>query len=542
MFGTFRLFPARQLLLENEAPVRLGSRALEILSALVERPGEMVSKDELTTRVWPDTIVEESNLKVHVAALRRALGEGQYGRRYIATVPGRGYRFVAPVEDANSAEPLACRSDALEPAHNLQASLTRMIGRSDTVGALPRQLTRHRLVTVAGPGGIGKTMVAIAAAEALIGSYRHGVRFVDLASLGDPRSVPCAVASAVGLTTRSENTSAVLMDYLRNKEILIVLDGCEHVIEGAASLAEQMICSAPNVHILVTSREALRLRGERMQHLSPLASPPSSSVLTAAEALTFPAVELFAERAAESLAGFALSDADAPLVAGICRKLEGIPLALELAATRIDAFGVRALSTLLDDKFRLLQQERRTAVSRHRTLAAVLDWSYAFLPEAESTILRRLSLFAGAFTIEAAGAVSAAAGMSFSEVIDGIENLVKKSLLSADVSGPVAEYRLLDTTRAYLLQKLAESGELETMKNSRPIGGIERSCATLDRGGRMPKQDLPCSASEIKRGWAAGRNTGQVIAGRHADVPLGAGSSFPMWIIPNGRHDARSRF
>jgi predicted ATPase/DNA-binding winged helix-turn-helix (wHTH) protein len=520
-FGTFRLLPARQLLLEGEAPVRLGSRALEILSALVERPGELVSKDELTARVWPNAVVEESNLKVQVAALRRALGEGRHDCRYIATVSGRGYRFVAAVEHSDPATPSACQRCFPEPAHNLPDSLTRIIGRTDTIDALRRQLPQHRLVTVVGSGGIGKTTVAVAAAEALIASYQHGVRFVDLAPLDDPQFAPGAIASAVGLTILSENTPTVLTDYLRDKQVLIVLDSCEHVIEGAASLAEQIISGAPNVHILVTSRESLRLRGEQVQRLSPLACPPSSPGLIAAEALTFPAVQLFVERAAENLEGFELSDADAPVVAGICRKLEGIPLALELAATRIDAFGVRELSTLLDDRFHLLKQERRTALSRHRTLAAALDWSYAFLPEAERTILRRLSLFAGAFTIEAASAVSAGAGICFSEVIDGIENLVKKSLLSADVSGPVAEYRLLDTTRAYVLQKLAERDELETVKNSHAIGGIESSCATLDRGGRLPRQDLPCSASEMKRGWAAARNIGQVIASRQADVPAG---------------------
>jgi predicted ATPase/DNA-binding winged helix-turn-helix (wHTH) protein len=467
-FGPFRLFPARQLLLEGAAPVRLGSRALEILAALVERPGELVSKDELTARVWPHTVVEESSLKVHVAALRRVLGEGRRGRRFIATVSGRGYRFVAPVEHSNPAVPPAYQNGVPVSAHNLPASLTRMIGRAETIDALGRQLSQHRLVTVVGPGGIGKTTVAIAAAEALIAAYDRGVRFVDLAPMGDPQFVPGAVAAAVGLAIHSENTATVLTTYLRSKRILLVLDSCEHVIEAAASLAEQIISGAPNVHILATSREPLRLRGEQVQRLSPLASPPSSPGLTAAEALTFPAVQLFTERAAESLEGFELSDADAPVVADICRKVEGIALGIELAATRIDALGVRTLSTLLDDRFRLLRQERRTYLSRHRSLAASLDWSYAALPEAERTILCRLSVVAGPFTVEAASAVAAGAGIAPSEVIDGIENLVAKSLLSAEVSGPVAEYRLLDTTRAYALEKLAESGELRWLLSKLP--------------------------------------------------------------------------
>ena len=463
-FGPFHFFPARQLLLEDEMPVRLGSRALEILAALVERPGELVSKDELTRRVWPNTVVEESNLKVNVAALRRALGEGQPGRRYIATVSGRGYCFVAPVEHAEPGTPSMRQGTAAEPAHNLPASSTRTIGRADTIHTLLGQLQRHRLVTIVGPGGIGKTTVALAAAEALIAAYEPRVRFVDLAPLQDPRFVPSAVASALGLTIHSGDAPAALIGYLREEQTLVVLDNCEHVIEAVASLAEQITSGAPGVHILATSREPLRVKGEQVHHLLPLEIPPKSCELTAAEALVFPAVQLFVERAAEILEGFELNDTDAPVVADICRKLEGIALAIELAATRIDALGARELSALLDDRFRLLKQGRRTAVSRHRTLAAALDWSYEFLPETERTILRRLSVFAGAFTLASATAVIAGSGILGPEVVESLANLVAKSLVSANVSGALAQYRLLDTTRAYALQKLAESGELEALE------------------------------------------------------------------------------
>jgi predicted ATPase/DNA-binding winged helix-turn-helix (wHTH) protein len=459
-FGPFRLLPAQRLLLEGDTPVRLGSRALEILIALVERPGELVSKGELLSRVWPDTFVEEGNLKVHVAALRRTLG-GSQSSRYLATVPGRGYRFVAPIELAVAGRPPPAHQTALasERAHNLPALPTRTIGRAGTLSALLAQLPQRRFISIVGAGGIGKTTVALAMAEALITAYEDGVRFVDLAPLSDPRFVPSALASALGLAI--DDAVPGLLAFLRDKRMLLVLDNCEHVIEAAAPLAAQIISGTFGVHILATSREPLRAEGERVHRLSPLESPPSSSGLTAAGALGFPAVELFVERAAASLDGFELSDATAPVVADICRKLDGIALAIELAATRIDAFGVRELSALLDDRFRLLAQGKRTALPRHQTLTAALDWSYEHLSEDERVALRRLSVFAGAFTLDSATAVVAGADIDVSRVIEDVAELVAKSLVSADVGGAVVHYRLLNTTRAYALQKLTASGELQ---------------------------------------------------------------------------------
>jgi predicted ATPase/DNA-binding winged helix-turn-helix (wHTH) protein len=460
-FGPFRFLPAQQRLLEGERLVRLGSRALEILAALVERPGELVTKRELMARAWPNIVVEEGNLKVHVAALRKALGEGQPGGRYVATVSGRGYRFVAQVKPSAPGATLALQSTAAVPAHNLPSSPTRTIGRASTIDALRKQLPESRFVTVVGPSGIGKTTVALAAAESLVGDYEHGAYFVDLAPLQDPQFVPSAIAAALGLTISGESEISGLIASLHGKRMLIVLDSCEHAIEAAASLAEQIVRSTPRVHILATSREPLRAAGEHVHRLSPLKSPSGSFGLTAAKALTFSAVELFVERAAASVDGFQLTDHDAPVVADICRKLEGVALAIELAATRVDAFGIRELSALLNDRFRLLRQGTRTALTRHRSLAAALDWSYEFLPEQERIILRRLSMFAGVFTLESATAVAQGAGVTVAEVIEGVANLVAKSLVSADIGGAVVRYRLLDTTRAYALQKLTENGELE---------------------------------------------------------------------------------
>ena len=446
------------MLLEGDSPVRLGSRALDILTALVERAGEMVSKTDLIARVWPDTFVEESALRVHISGLRRALGDGQPGRRYLANVPGRGYRFVAPITRSEP-ELLPVESKVIPArAHNLPVSQSRVIGRIDVIATLQDQLPKWRFVSIVGEAGIGKTTVALALAEALLPSYEDGVWLVDLAPIDDQRLVPIAAGSALGLTVHAEDALSRLSDFVRDKRMLVVLDSCEHVVEAAAFLAEQLLAGAPGVHILATSREPLRAEGERVHRLTPLDSPPDPSGITAADALAFPAVRLFVERAAAILDGFELSDADAPIVSDICRKLGGIALAIELAAARVDAFGVGQLSDLLDDRFLVLRRGRRTAQPRHQSLAATLDWSYEFLPEIERAVLCRLSAFAGAFTLESAIAVAGDDGM---EVLDGVANLVAKSLISADVSEPTVQYRLLETTRAYAIQKLIEAGEFE---------------------------------------------------------------------------------
>lgn len=456
-FGSFRLLPSRQLLLEGERPVRLGHRSLEILTALVERPGELVTKAELMARVWPGVVVEEANLRVQITALRKALGEGRPGHRYVTSVIGRGYCFVAPVEPCEPTP--GAQSSAVPRKHNLPPSLIRTIGRADTLGALLKHLRQHRLVSIVGPGGIGKTTVALAAADALMSAYDHGVWFVDLAPLRDPQLVPATLASALGLEIRSRDVVEGLMSHLQDKRLLILLDNCEHVIGAAAAVAEQIITGAPNVDILATSREPLRLSQEHVHRLLPLASPPRRSDPTAAEALSFPAVQLFVERATASREDFELSDAEAPIVSDICRKLDGIALAIELAAARADAFGIHQLAALLNDGFRLGNQGRRTAPARQQTLAATLDWSYRLLSEDERVILRRLSVFTGDFSLESARAVAAGGHIAGPEIVGGVANLMAKSLISADVSDVAVRYRLLDTTRAYAIEKLRESGE-----------------------------------------------------------------------------------
>jgi predicted ATPase/DNA-binding winged helix-turn-helix (wHTH) protein len=458
-FGPFRLLPTRQLLLEGEKPLRLGSRALEILKTLTEQPGAIVSKDDLVARVWPNTFVEEGNLRVHMAALRRALGDGHAGNRFIATVPGRGYSFVAPVSYPAAPEPPPRQTAWVRSAHNLPVSLTRIVGRSDVVGKLATELPQRRFITIVGPGGIGKTTVAIGVADELSVSYRDGIRFVDLAAITDPQLVPSALASVLGVAIRSDHPLPGLIAFLRDKQMLLVLDSCERVVEAAASLAEEVFSHAHGVHILATSREPLWAEGERVHRLPPLDPPAASPRFTASEAMTYSAIQLFVERATASSDEFRLTDANASMVADICRRLDGIPLAIELAAGRIDALGVQGLASRLDDRFRLLTRGRRTALPRHQTLGATLDWSYELLPEPERVILRRLAIFAGRFTLEAATTVASDARMAAAEVTEYVANLLTKSLVTADVGGVTVHYRLLETTRAYALEKLAASSE-----------------------------------------------------------------------------------
>ena len=457
VFGSFRLIPAQRMLLNDGQPLRLGSRALDILIALVERAGETIPRDQLIARTWPDTVVDDGALRVHVAALRKALGDGREGRRYVINNPARGYTFVAPVtrEHAHADNK---RVDAAAAGNSLPAPLTRIVGRDDTVAALATQLGRRRFLTIVGPGGIGKTTVAIAVADTVRASYKDGVWFVGLASLSDPGLVASALAAVLEIHPSGGNPLPGVAAWLRDKNALILLDSCEHVIGAAAMLAETMLKAAPGVSILSTSREPLRAEGETLHRLAALELPSDSVGLAADDALRYSAVQLFNERAMAAVDGFILADADAPAVLEICRRLDGIPLALELAAARVDVFGVRDLAAHLDDRFRVLTSGRRTAMPRHRTLGATLDWSYQLLSEAEQAVLRRLSVFAGDFPLEAAVAVAADPGSS--DMVDHLANLVGKSLIAADPRGAVAQYRLLDTMRLYAFEKLKSSGEL----------------------------------------------------------------------------------
>jgi predicted ATPase/DNA-binding winged helix-turn-helix (wHTH) protein len=449
-FGPFKLVPSERLLTREGAAVPLGARTFDTLMALVSFPNEVVSKRDLMTRVWPDVTVEEGSLRFHIAELRKALGDGKDGARYIATVAGRGYCFVAPIsheDDRRSSR------EALTPSRtNLPGSLQRMIGREDVIPTLSAQLVAARLVTIVGSGGVGKTTIAIAVAQNLLENFAGDVLFVDFGALSGPDMVSSTLASLLGLTIGSGDSIPSLVAFLRDKRMLLILDNCEHVIEAAAALATKLLLAAPHVHILTTSREALRVPGERVFKLSPLAFPPDDTKLTAAAVFSFPAAQLFVERVAAIGTRLDRSDQDAAIVASLCRQLDGVPLAIELAAGRVEAYGLEQTAMLLDQRLSQLWQGRRTAPRRQQTLRATLDWSYELLSELERVVLHRLAVFVADFTIEAALAVATDTNVDQSSLFRAVDSLVAKSMVATSPLGARMRYRLHQSTRAYALE------------------------------------------------------------------------------------------
>jgi predicted ATPase/DNA-binding winged helix-turn-helix (wHTH) protein len=492
-FGPFHLIAAERLLKKAGEPVHLGGRALDILITLVERAGEVVSRKELISRVWSDVTVEEANLRVHIASLRKALGDGRDGARYIANVPGRGYSFVAPVQRSAQIGPITGVSVRPVKFQTLPARLQRMVGRDEIIKALCSEVSSRRFVSVVGTGGVGKTTVAVAVAHGMATDFGNAVCFVDLAALRDGALVVPAVASAVGCLGQTQDSLPRLLAFLADKRILLVLDSCEHVVESVAVLTEHLFREGPRVHIVATTREALRVEGENIYLLQPLDRPRSETRPTAAEALTSPAVQLFMDRAAAGGYWHDLTDQEAPLVADICRQLDGIPLAIELAASRASTHGISGLAQLIGDRLMLLWQGRRS-VPRHQTLRATLDWSYNLLSEREKAVLRALSVFVGAFTPEMAQAV-VEPDRDTLHVADVITSLVDKSLISVPQTEVASSYRLLDTTRAYAAVKLAEQGEASAIARRHALYYAERLVAI--RTNILQGRDLSAYSRQI---------------------------------------------
>lgn len=469
-FGPFTLDPARKLLLDEGRVVRLGGRALDLLIALVERAGDVVSHDDLFARVWPSTHVEESSLRVHMSSLRKALGDGLDGKRYIASLPGRGYSFVMNVtqtraagvsaDAASFAPTLASIAPMAMPMSPrlLPTRLTGMVGREQELAVVSAKLERSRLVTLVAPGGMGKTTVALALAGVAATRHADGACFVDLALLDDPALVPHALATAIGIAAPEPCPCSVLEEALAPRDLLIVLDNCEHVAEAAADLAERVLRVAPRVRILATSREPLEAETEAVYRLDPLAVPPIESGADVEDALAFAAMRLFVERATASANDFRLTPANLVAAIRICRHLDGMPLAIELAAARVGSLGIQALADRLDDVFRLLRRGRRTVLPRHQTLQALLDWSHDLLEQDTRRVLHRLSVFRSSFDLEAAAEVAGCERITRHRVVACVLDLVSRSLVVLEPGG-AARYRLLFVARLYAAERLAEDGD-----------------------------------------------------------------------------------
>jgi predicted ATPase/DNA-binding winged helix-turn-helix (wHTH) protein len=543
-WGQWEVDLTRRELRARGVPIPIGGRTFEIIEVLVQSAGELVTKNDLMGRVWPGAIVEDNTLQFHISAIRKALGQD---RGILKTASGRGYRLVGSwtlrqesetSADSIDLEPVPSSSEPFQT--NLPAAASQLVGRTIAVQHLRDLLSAYRVVTLTGPGGIGKTRLALEVARGLFSGFQGDVRLVELVSLSDPGLVPSAVTGALGLKLGGDEISAEsVARAIGAQKLLLVLDNCEHVIDTAAKLAETIVRMCSRTTILATSREILKIEGEYVYRVPPLDVPPEYEEPGNISAHS--AVQLFIATTSALHSDFSPHGENLPAIAAICRRLDGIPLAIDLAATRVATLGLQQVAAHLDDRLGMLTGGRRTALPRHQTLRATLDWSYELLPEPERLVMRRLAVFAGDFTAEAASLVAAAGEIAAFQVIRSLANLVTKSLVTLEAGSVVAHYRLHETTRAYALEKLTESGEFEQVARRH----ANYYWDLFDRA-EMELDTLPATA------WPAGygRQIGQVRAALDwAFSPTGAAevgvaltvAAVPLWVHLSLMEECRSR-
>jgi len=549
-FGRFEVRSAERQLLIDGKPAVLGARAFDVLQALVERRDRVVSKAELFEAAWPGLVVEENNLQVQVSALRKLLGP-----QSIATIPGRGYRFVAAPADAaptSSAPapagaplPTADSPTSVGPRDtNLPAALGPLLGRGDDLALLDALVESHRCVTVVGAGGIGKSRLAQAAAHAGIGRWPDGVWMVELAGLNDPALLPHAIAQPLGVNVPDGDAGLIaLIDALASRRMLLVIDNCEHLLDPVSAFVDRVLKAAPAVHVLATSQEPLRLEVEQQYRIEPLAVPRDALVTGARE---FGALALF-EACVRSVAPrYELGPQDLPLAIEICRHLDGLPLAIELAAARVPLLGLRAVHDLLRERFRLLTGGARTALRRHQTLRAALAWSHDLLNPAQRAVFRRLGVFSGGFTMELAQAVCTDEEQDRWTVLEHLAALVEKSLVVTD-AGDALRYRLLESARAFALEQLAAAGETAALLRRHAtamLAFLRRADdgnmdSTLNTG-EYAALVLP-ELDNLRSGyaWAADDNGDRAIAiglAAHAGPLIDFSMEFSEWLLAQRPH------
>jgi predicted ATPase/DNA-binding winged helix-turn-helix (wHTH) protein len=530
--GPFHLDPALGALTRDGVAQALGARGVAVLAVLVEHPNEFVPKATIIDAAWPGLVVGDSNLAVQVSAIRRALAQVPGGERWIETLSRRAYRFVGPIvvnDLPSQLDPGSARCNIPEPP-------TSFIGRERELVQIKRLLAKTRLLTLVGAGGIGKTRLALQAAAEIRDAYRDGVWLVELASITDPSLVASSVAQVLGVREKTGAAMAAsIAAHLVRRELLLLVDNCEHVRESCARLIDAVLRETTGTTVVATSREPLKLAGEQIYELPALSLPDRDA--DAQAAIASEAVQLFVERAQRQQPEFTLTGARARAVAQLCIELDGIPLALELAAARIRSLSVEQMNDRLHDRFRLLTGGIATAMPRQQTLRATFDWSYDLLTNAERAALRRLAVFPASFTLEAAAAVLDETGVDESGVVDLVAQLVARSIVLADTSQGRTRYRLLQTTRAYALEKLSGTGEADPLRHRharhyRDVLAHARHLASRQRRAILfPELDNVRAALD----WSLGDN------GEHATGVALAASSSPLWHSLSLLHEGRRR-
>jgi predicted ATPase/DNA-binding winged helix-turn-helix (wHTH) protein/tetratricopeptide (TPR) repeat protein len=488
-FDTFELLPVERRLVVGGVPVAIGTRAFDVLVALAERAGKLVSKQELLDLAWPGLVVEENNLQVQITTLRKLLGP-----QAIATIPGRGYRLAMARKGTTAPDPAAARPREGADAETPITGTGDLFGRQDDIDSLGKSIREHGLVTIIGPAGIGKTRLAEAAARRHVGSFADGMRWVELAPLVDATLVAPTIARALGVAMGDAPPSLErALQALASQRLLLVLDNCEHVLEAVDAFVAPLRRCAPGIHVLATSQELLRHPDEHVYRLGPLFVPGEDADVTALDKVNEAgAVQLFVARVRALANDFALTAKNVAGVVEICRRLDGIPLAIELGAARVPLLGVDGVRQRLDERFRLLTGGARVALRRHQTLRAALEWSHSLLTAPEKAVFAALGVFSGSFSLDSVQALVAGPEMDAWAVLEHLGALVDKSLVAVEGSAAdVPRYRLLETTRAFALERLAASGATpRTLRRHAEVTLEIFEHAHRDLMSGMPSADL----------------------------------------------------
>ena len=472
-FGAFELDTAAYELRRKGRRIRLARQPMDLLLLMLERPRALLSRDEIRKRLWNEDVFVDVDASIRTAVLkiRQVLGDSGESPRFVETVTGKGYRFIAPVDVVSSNTSVLATASAAHaslvdaPRHNLPAELTSFVGREKPLAELRRLLSTSRLLSLTGSGGVGKTRLAIRLVSDLTNEFAGGVWLVDLASLAAPGLIAQAVANLFGVRESPQRSVRdALVDYLRDRELLLLFDTCEHLIEGCAELAEALLRAAPALRIVATSREAMGVPGETVYRVPSLSMPEPSASCSPEMLADFEATALFVERATAVQPDFEVHRDSTGPIAAICRRLDGIPLAIELAAAQVAFLSPEQIEARLAEGFPTTGT--RTSVARHRTLDATVKWSYQLLSESERLLFSRLSVFPTSWTLETAEYVCSGDGIDPAHMLDLLSRLVSKSLVTIESDRHGARrYRFLETVRQYACERLTEAGAVSHLRD-----------------------------------------------------------------------------